>query len=198
MYVGKCLEAEERPAQDNAPGGLWIKAQMFMNKASGLDVFHLLKERLVTQASFAYDVVDSAPVKEGDRDINELRKLKLYETGPCLIGMNQETELLSTKDFRVVAGIMRSVKAGRTISAKNEELLRTAHEAIGAVLSALDSDEGGKSGTTGNEPPESGAAGSSGVVKAEAGDGKTEDQTPPDPLALDLLELDLMTTENGI
>jgi uncharacterized protein len=56
------------------------------------------------------------------------------------IGANQETEILAVKQVPNVAErAMRDIKAGRVLSSKNEGELRDAHEAIGRVLSALDS-----------------------------------------------------------
>lgn len=98
-------------------------------------VYRLLKGRRVTQFSFAYDEIESAWVKD---DANrwggywELRKLKLHEVGPCLVGANQETELLAAK----AAGLARGAKAGRVLSQANYDSLAKAHEAIGEVLAA--------------------------------------------------------------
>lgn len=148
MHVGIVMDAAERAADPltspPSPAGLWVKAQLDMDAPKAAQVYRLLKGRRVTQASFAYDVLDSAAVKEDGDTINELRKLRLYEVGPTLIGMNQETELLNVKDAKTLRHILQAFKAGRVISAKNEELLRAAHESIGAVLSALDTSDDGK------------------------------------------------------
>jgi hypothetical protein len=99
-----------------------------------------VRGKRVTQFSFSYDVLDGAQVKsDALGDHYELRKMKLYEVGPTLIGANQETELLSAK---ALEAMVAEVKAGRVLSSKNEEKLRTAHDAIGAVLAALDSNDG--------------------------------------------------------
>ncbi|MFE4691259.1 HK97 family phage prohead protease [Streptomyces sp. NPDC056749] len=98
-------------------------------------VYRLLKGRRVTQFSFAYDEIESAWVKD---DANrwggywELRKLKLHEVGPCLVGANQETELLAAK----AAGLARGAKAGRVLSQSNFDSLTAAYESIGEVLAA--------------------------------------------------------------
>jgi HK97 family phage prohead protease len=148
MHVGVVLDAAERDADPAtsppSPAGLWVKAQLDMDAPKAAQVFRLLKARRVTQASFAYDILDSATVKENGDTINELRKLQLFEVGPTLIGMQQETELLNVKDAKTIRHILAAFKAGRVISAKNEELLRAAHESIGAVLSALDTSDDGK------------------------------------------------------
>ncbi|GGJ86841.1 hypothetical protein GCM10011583_18020 [Streptomyces camponoticapitis] len=98
-------------------------------------VYRLLKGRRVTQFSFAYDVSEGAWVNDDEHKYGgyyELRRLKLHEVGPCLVGANQETELLAAKAH----GLVRSAKAGRVLSQSNYDSLAKAHEAIGEVLAA--------------------------------------------------------------
>ena len=90
-HIGEVLEAEERA------DGLWVKARIDLDEPKSRKVYKLLKGRRVTQFSFAYDVIDAGMVKADGESVFELRKLKLYEVGPCLIGVNQETELLAVK-----------------------------------------------------------------------------------------------------
>jgi hypothetical protein len=51
----------------------------------------------VIQFSFSYDVIREAKASDGANDLIELR---LIEAGPCLAGMNQETELMSRKSVQ--------------------------------------------------------------------------------------------------
>ncbi|WP_405848146.1 HK97 family phage prohead protease [Streptomyces niveus] len=98
-------------------------------------VYRLLKGRRVTQFSFAYDVSEGAWVSDDEHKWGgyyELRRLKLHEVGPCLVGANQETELLAAK----AAGIARGLKAGRVLSQSNFTTLTSAYESIGEVLAA--------------------------------------------------------------
>lgn len=164
--IGHVLEAKElSPGDALLPeslkqlGGLWVKVQLDLDPDStskARQVYKLLKGRRVTQFSFAYDIQDYAIVKtaEDQEAVWELRKLKLYEVGPTPIGANQETELLDVKAAGHRADrLAAEVKAGRVISAKNESELRTAHEAIGRVLSALDDDsDDDSSKASGSEP----------------------------------------------
>lgn len=90
-HIGEVLEAEEREE------GLWVKARIDLDEPKSRKVYKLLKGRRVTQFSFAYDVLDGAMAKSDGESVYELRKLKLYEVGPCLIGVNQQTELLAVK-----------------------------------------------------------------------------------------------------
>jgi hypothetical protein len=140
-HIGEVLEAEERPE------GLWVKARIDLDSPKAAQVYKLLKGRRVTQFSFAYDVLDGGPAKskaDDGEDAFELRKLKLYEVGPTLIGANQATELLDVKSAdgatmriavegasaaqteelrQALTGAM-AAKAGRTLSQKNEQRVK--------------------------------------------------------------------------
>lgn len=89
--------------------------------------------------SFAYDVIDGAPSTKDGQDVYEIRDLRLYEVSVVTVGANQETEILSVKQLPTVADrLLADFKAGRVLSAKNENELRSAHEALSRVLSVLD------------------------------------------------------------
>lgn len=160
-HIGEVLEAEERPE------GLWVKARIDTDPGSkAAQVYKLLKGRRVTQFSFAYDVEEGAWVDQKDGEgYYELRKLKLYEVGPTLIGANQATELLDVKSSdgatmriavegasaaqteelrQALTGAM-AAKAGRTLSAKNEErvkeIARLAKELLDSLSSSTDDEE---------------------------------------------------------
>ncbi|MFE5853547.1 HK97 family phage prohead protease [Streptomyces sp. NPDC056500] len=103
--------------------------------ATADQVYRLLKGRRVKQFSFAYDETESAWVKDDAHRWGgywELRRLKLHEVGPCLVGANQETELLAAK----AQSLVRGAKAGRVLSQANYDTLQGAYEAIGEVLTA--------------------------------------------------------------
>lgn len=185
-HIGFVTDAAEKTIDGKT--GLWVKGQLDVSTdpedAQARKVAKLLKGRRVTQFSFSYDVIEESSGRNDELgQYNELRKVKLYEVGPTLIGANQDTELLNAKAVQALAA---EVKAGRVISAKNETLLRTAHESIGTVLDALDSNNDGKASTA---PP---------ANDEEPPGAKSEEPTPvtADALALDLLDLDLF--ESGI
>jgi HK97 family phage prohead protease len=160
-HIGEVLEAEERPE------GLWVKARIDTEPGSkAAQVYKLLKGRRVTQFSFAYDVEEGAWVDQKDGEgYYELRKLKLYEVGPTLIGANQATELLDvkssdgvtmrvavegasaaqTEELRQALNGAMAAKAGRTLSAKNEERVREigrlAKELLDSLTTSADDDE---------------------------------------------------------
>lgn len=213
-HIGVVLEAEERAE------GLWVKGRLDLDQPKAAQVHRLMKGRRVTQFSFAYDVEEGAWIEQKDeRPYYELRELKLYEVGPCLVGVNQETELLAVKaadgrDLKVSlsgyavegatapaeAEVIRLAvqtalaahaegKAGRVLSAKNEESLKGALDKIGAgvadvksVLAALSKDdEDGKAapgGETGEQPPPPSKT-STGKNEAKPGQQSADDEEPP-------------------
>jgi uncharacterized protein len=122
-YLGDVIEAKE------TDDGLWVRAQLDMDDDRARKAYRLLKSGRVRNYSFAYEVLDSE--QQGDELL--LKSLKLFEVGPTLIGMNQQTRTLAVKRSGVL------VKRGRVLSAANESSLREAHDAIGRVLSQLDS-----------------------------------------------------------
>lgn len=122
--------------------GLLVNAVLDLDNPKAAQVYRMLKGRRVNQMSYAYDVVDSVEEKTDGVTVNELREIKLYEVSVVTIGANQETEVLAVKS----AAAALEAKAGRALSAKNEESLRSvrnqlseASKVIGEVLSAVDS-----------------------------------------------------------
>lgn len=135
-HVGRVVEAKETTE------GLEVLGQI--DDLAGDDenptarqVYRLLKGRRVTQFSFAYDVPNGggAWVKDDNHrwgGYYELRQVDLHEVGPCLLGVNRETELLAAKAAHIAAG----AKAGRVLSQTNYDILTAAYESIGEVLVA--------------------------------------------------------------
>lgn len=139
-------------------------------------VYRLLKGRRVTQFSFAYDVPNGggAWVKDDTHrwgGYYELRQLDLFEVGPCLVGVNTETELLAAKAERLAVG----AKAGRVLSQKNFASLTAAYESIGEVLAAAEPEKARPEATPKNSPETSGQPGPA------AASGDTPPAQPPEP-----------------
>ncbi len=192
-HIGEVLEAEERPE------GLWVKARIDTEPGTkAAQVYKLLKGRRVTQFSFAYDVEEGAWVDQKDGEgYYELRKLKLYEVGPTLIGANQATELLDVKSSdgatmriavegasaaqteelrQALTGAM-AAKAGRTLSAKNEERVKDIARLANELLDSLSSSATDE-GKAAPNPPETPSPQEPAAKEAPAG---------PSPASLRLL-----------
>lgn len=154
--LGEIVTAEEDEH------GLKVHGRLDMESPKSAQTYRLLKSGRVNQMSFAYSIVDGAYVQpEGEgktyRDaFYELRELDLYEVSIVPIGANQETEILAVKS---VVGSL-AAKAGRALSAKNEDALRGALTQAEEVVTALkgvlpddeSADEEDQDQTSGKEP----------------------------------------------
>ncbi|GGT85844.1 HK97 family phage prohead protease [Streptomyces coeruleorubidus] len=153
-HIGEVLEAEERPE------GLWVRARIDTEPGTkAAQVYRLLKGRRVTQFSFAYDIDEGSWVEQKDGPgYYELRKLKLYEVGPTLIGANQATELIDVKsavdmlpDLNKVQETLETLKAGRTLSSQNEQrvrdIARLAKELLDSLPSSADESQDAEKAT---------------------------------------------------
>ncbi|VXB25196.1 HK97 family phage prohead protease [Arthrobacter sp. 9V] len=128
MNIGQTVEAYEDDR------GLFVKVQLDLETANGKQTHKLIKEGRVTQMSFAYDVIEGAWVDRKPEEggwYYELRKLKIHEVSVVPVGANQETELTGVKDA------ITAFKAGRTLSAKNEDRLAQAKSLLEEVLAEV-------------------------------------------------------------
>lgn len=190
-HIGYLLDAAEKTIDGKT--GLWVRGQLDVSDApedaQARKAAKLLRGKRVTQFSFSYDVLAGAPAKSEELgDYYALRKLKLYEVGPTLIGANQETELLDAKAIQALAV---EVKAGRVLSAKNETALRSAHESIGAVLDALESTTSNDGKAKADEPAKDEEPAPDGEAKSE----EPMRPTPADLSALQSIELDAICVD---
>lgn len=113
-HVGLVIEAKELlpgdallPPELAELGGLYVKEQYDEGPFAD-QVFKLLKERRVREASFAYDVREEKKNADGTTD---LIRLGLIEVGPTLKGMNPMVTTLKSWRADLAAEL---VKAGAT------------------------------------------------------------------------------------
>lgn len=141
--IGKVLYMAETPE------GLLVKAKLFMEQQSARDIFNQIKEGVLGEFSFAYDVIRERKAKDG---ANELMELGLLDASTALHGANPETRLVGVKDDpnreESESEVITETKAGRMISAKNESKIREAIASLEDVLSTLTDIEG-----KADEPP---------------------------------------------
>ena len=75
-----------------------VDGQFFMDTTHGRDTFHVVKALGANQQwSYGFDVVDSEPGKHGGRDVKFLKRLKVHEVSPVLIGAGVNTRTLAVK-----------------------------------------------------------------------------------------------------
>ncbi|WP_291479830.1 HK97 family phage prohead protease [Corynebacterium sp.] len=89
--IGAITKAEE---DDH---GLKISAKIDLDNPTGAQVYRLLKEKRLSQMSFAFDVKEGGMAEVEGESVYELRELTLYECSVVPIGANQETEILAVK-----------------------------------------------------------------------------------------------------
>lgn len=95
-HIGVVTEAKETDT------GLVVKAQLDMENPKAAQVHRLLKGGRIKEFSFAfsYDLADVNPAKRDDVEVRELKKLKLYEVGPTMVGANPSTQLIGVKSMK--------------------------------------------------------------------------------------------------
>ncbi|MFF2525903.1 HK97 family phage prohead protease [Streptomyces liangshanensis] len=177
-HIGSVLEATE------TADGLEVLAQIedMDTNPTAKHVHGLLKGRRIKQFSFAYDVGEGGWVETDDTvahpwgEYYEIKRFSaLFEVGPCLVGANQQTDLLAAK----AADLARGAKAGRVLSQANYDALASAHASIGDVLTAATPEKtrqtspptpGGATPVqdTGQQPPEETAAVTPAAAKSPA------------------------------
>lgn len=94
-HIGKVLDAKE------VEHGLYVKGQLEMDEAFAARVYKKMSKGTLAQFSFAYDVIESVLVDQGEgqtpRYVTDLKVLDLLEVGPTLVGMNPDTQLIGVK-----------------------------------------------------------------------------------------------------
>jgi len=180
--IGHVIEAKEDGH------GLLVTAQIDLESAKGAQTYRLLKGRRINQMSFAYDVLEGAWIDKSEDGAEEfyyeLRKLRLFEVSVVTIGANPETEILAVKSAADAARhLADGVRAGRVLGAKQLDSLRTAQDAIAAVIAAAQApDDQEKASGTGPAKPEEPRG-----AKGE------EPSRPPSASDLAATELELLT-----
>ena len=86
--IAKTLEAREDDK------GLYIKGKLILEVQKAAEAYALMKEGVIDEFSIGYQVVEDETDKEGNR---HLKKIRLYEWSPVLVGANPKTELLNVK-----------------------------------------------------------------------------------------------------
>jgi len=146
----------EAAEQDDT--GLKVTCTLDLDNPTGAQVYRLVKGRRVNTMSFAYGVRDAQEADDG----YHLKDLDLYEVSVVHVPANPMAEILAVKSATAAL-----LKAGRTLSAKNETSLRDARDAIDSVLASLDA-QGGKTGQSSGDAQEK-ASGTT-EVKTDASD----------------------------
>lgn len=165
-HVGVVVAAEERAE------GLWVRGEIrdMDTNPKAAQVYNLLKGRRVKQFSFAYDIVDGGWGQRDGSEVYELRELKVHEVGPCLLGVNQETELLAVK----ARALADAAKAGRELDLK---AVAAARDVLSTLLAEAAPDDGDEKTDDTPKTPEAPASGQT-DEPSQADEPQAKDEEP--------------------
>jgi hypothetical protein len=137
--IGETLEWKENDV------GLWVHSRLFIGKDEDHQYARMcyagMKSGALREFSFAYEILDGGYVTENGTEIYDLRKLAVFEHGPCLVGMNRETELLQVAgrpglpEHQTPAGGQKRERISVTAPAAKDGVLDGLDQAAGLVAS---------------------------------------------------------------
>jgi hypothetical protein len=93
-----------------------LDGQFFMDTAAGKDTFAVVKalgER--QQWSYGFDILDAEPGTFDGRDVQFLKRLKVHEVSPVLVGAGVNTRTLATKGAKP-GDVVRAIEQARNVS----------------------------------------------------------------------------------
>lgn len=135
--------------------GLDFTGRLDIGSPEGARAYEHLKSGRIHQMSVGFLPQETAWVKDesdgrwgGHR---EIRKVKLFEVSIVTCAANQQAEVDEVK------AAMGETKAGRAISAANEEKIRAAYDALGDILDAISDAGEGTDADEGDDPDEKSA-----------------------------------------
>lgn len=139
MPVGKVIVAEEIPAGDERLpedlkewGGLYIEAQINLDKEMGRDAWSDIKLGVLDEYSIGYVVQEDYIDKEGYR---HLTKVDLIEASPVVRAANRMTKTVEVKS----ESFEKETKENSQINTKQmKELLDQIQEFLAGVMSPID------------------------------------------------------------
>lgn len=153
-YIGEVDPGDVKTTKEGliVAGRLFIDSDIPEVQRRAVQVYNLLKEGLVHNWSFAYEVKDERIADDLAREILEA---EIFEVGPTLIGANPRAETLQvasapTAEHEVIADAVARFetrmnelveeKLGRVLSAKTEARIRAAMSELESILAALGED----------------------------------------------------------
>lgn len=133
-YIGSCKAHEDDK-------GLFFTATLD-DTPEAQRVRQLFKDGRLSKFSFAYNILDEAPVTlENGVKANELRKLDIFEITACLIPANSFAEVTAVKCNECEGiDITLPEKSGKRNSAKDEQALRDAIALLQKLLGEVSDD----------------------------------------------------------
>jgi HK97 family phage prohead protease len=110
--------------------GLYFEAKI-SNTTMGNNALELVKDGVLNEMSIGYD-----PIKDewdSKRNVRLLREIKLYEISVVTFASNADAQISGVK-MDMFAKLIEELKAGRAISQQNQDKIRTAVDALNALI----------------------------------------------------------------
>lgn len=135
----KEVSREELPTEvlafaPEATGGLYVAREYYDTELSNW-ILKAIDAGDITEMSFGYDVIRSEDVKEDERNVRELKELKLFDTSDVLWGMNAATVASGAKTAMPLGVLVsqidsyaQEIKAGRRNAESDMKLIRQLHD----------------------------------------------------------------------
>ncbi len=153
--IGAVIDAEELAGGDKRipewcddhvklHGGLWVRGQLHTGSDAGevaTAARKLLRNRLVKQFSYAYDIKDADWVTVDGREAYGLKRLHLHEVSPTQVACNDLTALLGAKAPSAAKGGYDLADIVRLATKFSEEIT----EAVAALDRPHSASDGGTS-----------------------------------------------------
>lgn len=103
-------------------GAAFAELQINLNMAAGRELYESLKFDLehdppLTEWSFIYDVIDSAPGTVEGRRVRVLKALRIHSCDAVFLGAGIDTRTVSVKSHRTLADSLRELDAMATVYA---------------------------------------------------------------------------------
>lgn len=123
-----------------ATGGLLVKRE-YLNNQKAKDVLECIEKGIIKEMSIGFNTVKCDFSVEDQKEIRELREVRLFDTSDVNWGMNDATvavkslydhnpELCLSQYHEILIKLYSDIKAGRVISALNVEKLNSIHQTL--------------------------------------------------------------------
>lgn len=140
--------------------GLQISGHFHLDQPKAARVHDLMKKGIITEFSWSGEVLEYEFIEKDDDDDEEdiwawlfpgikIKKVDLWEAGPCFKGANPDTELLSIKhrdpgpmaEAMKIAGAIRAAQKTESLTPEHRQALNAARNTITEILAATEQEE---------------------------------------------------------
>lgn len=130
--IGKAIHMEE----DNH--GLYVKAQIF-DTVLGRDAMTLIKGGVIDELSIGFRTIKDE--WDSTNNVRRIKEVQLFEFSPVTFAANNQANITAAKSDELAAAIKKfndELKAGKVLSSKNEDLVKSAISALQTLIDATE------------------------------------------------------------